>query len=89
MGSYSTADRLKAGMNPSTPKSQRDPDNRTLICRLTDGLHYLIACVDALSAMDAFQLQSVSNVDPGWANSGATTTVHAIPNILTGYLIKR
>ena len=41
--------------------------------------HYVIASVDALGAMDAFHLQTVTDIDTGGADCGAMTTIDAVP----------
>ena len=46
--------------------------------RLTNLAHDRIASVDALSAVNALHLESVSNIDTGWTDRGTVSTIDAI-----------
>jgi hypothetical protein len=44
---------------------------------LASFLHDIFASIDALRAVDAFELKTISNVDTGWTDSRASTTLDA------------
>ena len=44
----------------------------------TDTIHHVVACINTLGAVDAFQLQSVSDIDPGGADDNTSAAVVAI-----------
>ncbi len=46
--------------------------------RLANPTHDRIACIDALSAVNAFHLKSIANVDPSWANRCAMSTIDTV-----------